>query len=139
MINIQKIDHVGIRVHEEKRSVSFYEEFGFVVEGNGNFLRGQPIIMRHPAGIVLNVLGPANQPQAKNILQDYDEKYAGITHIALKVESLQEAEDYVKSKGIAITEHFAYGDVKAFFIRDPDGNVLEFDEYPESFPSTRKG
>ena len=29
MIAIQKIDHIGIRIQEKKRSISFYEELGF--------------------------------------------------------------------------------------------------------------
>ena len=138
MLDIQKIDHIGIRVHEEKRAVSFYETLGFEVKWRGQFSKGHPIIMKHPNGIVINVLGPANRPETTNILQDTKEKYAGFTHMALKVPSLSEARDFMKQHEITITEEFSFGTLKAFFIRDPDGNVIEFDEYPGEDPNTRQ-
>ena len=138
MINIQKIDHVGIRVHEEERAVKFYELLGFKVEYKGVFEKGHPIIMRHPSGVVINVLGPADQPETRNILQDEKQKYAGFTHIALRVESLKQTEEFMKEHNVEITEYFSYGTLNAFFVRDPDGNVLEFDEYPGDDPDTRQ-
>ena len=109
------------------------------METRGIFEKGHPIIMQHPSGIAINVLGPANQPNTRNILQDEEEKYAGFTHIALKVDSLSKTEEFMQKNSIEITERLEFGNLKAFFIRDPDGNVLEFDEYPGENPDTRSG
>ena len=139
MIEIQKIDHIGIRVHEEARAVSFYESLGFKVEWRSTFEKGHPIIMKHPCGIAINILGPANQPASDNILQDVKPKYAGFTHMALKVKSLTETESFMNENQIKITERLKFGTLNAFFVRDPDGNVIEFDEYPGDDPDTRQG
>ena len=56
MLAIQKIDHIGIRVHEEARSVDFYAALGFVLEWRGKFSEGHPIIMKHPSGVVINII-----------------------------------------------------------------------------------
>ena len=111
---------------------------GFETKSQGKFSKGQPIIMRHPSGIVINVLGPANQIDTTNILQDVSEKYAGFTHIAIRVPSLEDAEEFMNKHSITITERLSFGSLKAFFIRDPDGNVIELDEYPGEAPSTRQ-
>ena len=138
MLKIEKIDHVGIRVHEEKRAVTFYEQLGFEVKWRGTFDKGHPIIMQHPSGVVINILGPADQPQPHNILQDSQKKFAGLTHLALRVADLAEAESFVNQHNIKITERFKFGTLSAFFIRDPDGNVIEIDQYPGEQPNTRE-
>ena len=40
MIAIQKIDHIGIRIREKKRSISFYEELGFELIVDTGFNNG---------------------------------------------------------------------------------------------------
>ena len=40
--------------------------------------------------------------------------------------------------GIPITGQFSFGDLRALFVRDPDRNVIEFDEYPGDEPSPRR-
>jgi hypothetical protein len=85
--------------------------------------------MKHASGVVINLLGPATSSVGENILMDVDAKYAGITHVALTVASLQEAKQFVESIGIAITGSFSFGNMSAIFIRDPDRNVLELDAY----------
>ena len=56
MLNILKIDHVGIRVREKQRAVDFYEGLGFALIVDTGFEKGHPIMLRHPSGIVLNLL-----------------------------------------------------------------------------------
>lgn len=66
-----------------------------------------------------------------NVLFDETRKYPGITHPAFVVDDLGAVIAVCNDKGIPITE----GPVdigerrRALFIRDPDGNVLEFDEF----------
>jgi len=129
MLNINKIDHIGIRIRDKQRSIVFYEDLGFELIVDIGFEQGHPIMMRHPSGIVLNLLGPSSENKDENILMDIDRKYAGYTHIALNVESVAKAETFFTDKGITITEKFTYKKMHAIFVRDPDKNVIEFNEY----------
>lgn len=138
MLEIKKIDHIGIRVRQRDRAVQFYADLGFALMSEGTFERGHPVIMRHPCGVVLNVLGPASGPDGPNILMDVQgSKPAGYTHIALRVASLSDARAFLAAGNIDITEELAFGDLRALFFRDPDGNVIELDDYPGAQPKTR--
>jgi catechol 2,3-dioxygenase-like lactoylglutathione lyase family enzyme len=129
MLEIEAVNHVGIRVREKSRSVSFYESLGFALVADAGFEEGHPVIMRHPSGVVLNLLGPATSGVDSNVLMDIAEKHSGYTHIALTVSSLGSARGFVAAQGIEITGSFSFGDMSAIFIRDPDRNVLELDAY----------
>ena len=137
MIGLRKIDHIGIRVRDKHRAIAFYEDLGFALIVDTGFEQGHPIMMRHPCGIVLNLLGPSSEDKDENVLMDIDRKYAGYTHMALRVDSLPDAEAVLAEKGIAITGRFSFKDMNAIFIRDPDRNVIELDEYPGEDPASR--
>ena len=129
MLDIKSVNHVGIRVRDKSRSMSFYENLGFQLIQDAGFDKGHPIIMNHPSGVVLNLLGPANTMDGSNILMDVDEKYPGYTHIALTVSSLDDAREFMKKNGVEISGSFSFQNMSAIFIRDPDRNVIEFDAY----------
>ncbi|PCJ68851.1 MAG: glyoxalase [Rhodobiaceae bacterium] len=137
MLAIEKIDHIGIRVREKTRATSFYESLGFAFVTDAGFEQGHPIMLRHPSGVVLNLLGPTTEDKDWNMLMDVDQKYAGYTHMALKVASLADLEIFLDDKKIEITGRFTFKDMSAVFIRDPDRNVIEFDEYPGDHPASR--
>ena len=129
MLNIDSVNHVGIRVADKARSVSFYGSLGFKLLQDAGFEQGHPVIMKHPSGVVLNLLGPANKSDGTNILMDVEEKYPGYTHIALTVGSLSIAREFMNTNGIEITGSFSFKNMSAIFIRDPDRNVIELDAY----------
>ncbi len=129
MLDIKEVNHVGIRIIDKDRSVSFYTALGFELVADAGFADGHPIIMKHPSSVVLNLLGPATTSGATNILMDVDEKYPGYTHIALTVESLDKAKTFMQQHDIEITGSFSFGNMSAIFVRDPDRNVIEFDAY----------
>jgi lactoylglutathione lyase len=124
---IKGIAHVGIRVHDLKRSQSFYEGIGF------EFILGpigpEPVaIMEHPSGIVINFILNAAQASAPNVLMDGKEKHPGYTHIALAVADVLAVKAALEESGIVINEgpiKFASGST-SIFVRDPDRNVIEF-------------
>ena len=60
MLEIEKVDHVGIRVSDKQVSIDFYRQLGFELITDVGFDKGHPVIMRHPSGDVLNLLGPAD-------------------------------------------------------------------------------
>ncbi len=129
MLDIKSVNHIGIRIADKDKSVHFYGRLGFEFVSDAGFKDGHPIIMKHPSGVVLNLLGPANASEGTNILMDVDEKYPGITHVALTVSSIAAAKTFTKKNDIAITGSFSFGNMSAIFIRDPDRNVIELDAY----------
>jgi catechol 2,3-dioxygenase-like lactoylglutathione lyase family enzyme len=129
MLDITNVNHVGIRISDKARSIDFYSLLGFDLVNDAGFESGHPVIMKHPSGVVLNLLGPADVPGDTNILMDVDEKHTGITHVALTVGSLAQAREFVSEHDIKITGSFSFGDISAIFIRDPDRNVIELDAY----------
>ena len=139
MLGIEKVDHIGIRVSDKSVSIAFYERLGFRTLSDVGFERGHPIIMQHPSGVVINLLGPANTPNDKNILMDVDEKYPGITHVSFKVGSIDAARQFFEKEGIPLSGQFSFKDLQAVFIRDPDRNVIELDAYAAEEPETRGG
>ena len=127
MDQIIRINHVGLRVRSLELAKSFYEKLGF------NFIAGpigpEPVaIMEHPTGININfILNASNDASPGNVLMDVPEKHTGFTHIALEITDKKAVELHLKEAGIPITETVELPDGTAFFfIRDPDGNVIEF-------------
>ena len=128
-MQIESVNHIGIRVGDKQRSIDFYALLGFELINDVGFESGHPVIMKHASGVVVNLLGPATVSENTNILTDVDEKHTGITHVALTVSSLQHARDFADEHDIKITGSFSFGKMSAIFIRDPDRNVIELDAY----------
>ena len=139
MLNIENVNHIGIRIRDKSRSIAFYQLLGFEQTMDAGFEDGHPIIMQHPSGVVLNLLGPATSSSASNILMDVDEKHPGITHFALTVSSLEQAKLFLSDKRIELTGSFSFGNMSAVFIRDPDRNVIELDAYESNTHEDMEG
>jgi lactoylglutathione lyase len=127
MKQITRINHVGLRVRNLDKAREFYEKLGF------EFIFGpigpEPVaVMEHPTGININfILNASVDASDKNLLMDVPEKHTGYTHIALEITDRGEAERHLTAAGIAITETVTLPDGTVFFfVRDPDGNVIEF-------------
>ena len=139
MLGIERVDHIGIRVSDKTVSIAFYERLGFRTLTDTGFEKGHPIIMQHPSGVVLNLLGPADMPNDRNILMDVEEKYPGITHVSFRVDSIDDATRFLADHDIPLSGRFSFKDLRAVFIRDPDRNVIELDAYAGVEPETRAG
>ena len=130
MLDIEKVDHVGIRISNKETSIAFYEGLGFALIADAGFEQGHPVIMRHPAsGVTLNLLGPSTSGEATNVLMDIEVKHPGYTHMALRISSMAATKAFLEAQGIPITGSFSFGGLTAVFIRDPDRNVIELDEF----------
>ena len=131
MLDITQVDHLGLRISDIERSRKFYEQLGFELIKDAGFDQGHPVILRHPSGVVVNLLGPSTAGEGTNILMDVDEKYTGYTHTALRVRSIDATVAALADMGIEITggpNRFS-DDMVSMFIRDPDGNVIELTEH----------
>ena len=126
MEQITRINHVGLRVRDLSTTRKFYEKLGFV------FLAGpvgpEPVaIMEHPSGVNINfILNASPDASQTNILMDESVKHAGYTHIALEITDPDSVKRQLEENDITITETVEFGGALFFFIRDPDGNVIEF-------------
>lgn len=138
MLAIEKVDHVGIRVSDKATAIAFYESLGFRMITDVGFDQGHPVILQHASGEVLNLLGPADETPTENVLMDIETKYAGITHVSYKVESIEVAKTFLESAGIPLSGEFTFKGLHAIFIRDPDRNVMELDGYEGDEPDTRR-
>jgi catechol 2,3-dioxygenase-like lactoylglutathione lyase family enzyme len=128
---VQTIDHVGIRVTDRHVAQRFYEKLGFVFDPGEDSPRGRSIGLANEAGARINLIYNGDHPPDGNVLMDVPEKWPGYTHAAFIVDDLDALIGWLEKEGIPITEGpsvFGDGRRKVCFIRDPDGNVIEFDE-----------
>jgi lactoylglutathione lyase len=127
-MDVQAFDHVGIRVTDAKRALAFYEKLGFVIDPDYSSERVAEIVS--PSGVRLNLIfNGVEPPNRSNILLDEPQKWPGYTHAAFIVGRLQTILDWAAAEGVPITEGpVDWGRRLTCFLRDPDGNVLEFNE-----------
>ena len=125
-MNIEFIDHVGIRVHDEQRSLSFYQKLGFFEHERAH--NDPVVIIKNPQGVEINlIVNGKKQHPPSNILMDVPEKHSGITHIALQVPNIIDAMNTLESYQIPLSggpAKMGEGSI-SIFIRDPDRNVIE--------------
>ena len=124
-MQIEAVDHIGIRVTDESRAVEFYARFGFRVVYREP--KAAVVILVNDAGVEINlIVNAAPGFDGQNRLMDISEKYPGYTHVALRVRSIEDTADQLRAQGITITEGpKPLGPGLSLFVRDPDANVIE--------------
>lgn len=130
-LEIKGVDHVGIRVSDLPTALNFYQLLGFNIDKNECYPEYNSTGLINKHGVRLNLINTAILTDSSqfNILFDENIKFPGLTHLAFVVCNLQDVIRFFKHQGIYITE----GPVllkrrQAIFIRDPDGNVIEFNQ-----------
>ena len=125
-------EHIGIRVSDRALALKFYEKLGFIEENY--FPKHQASELVTADGVYINLIFNGAK-RDRNILLDEPIKYPGITHPAFVVDDLDRVLEKLRQENIQVTEGPMYlGERRRVcFIRDPDGNVLEFDQI---YPST---
>src|ERR1051325_11609641 len=120
-IDIQRVDHIGIRVRDLDRALAFYRVLGFELMRRAE---GEHVAMlRNEHAVELNLVfnAKADDPAA-NILMDVPEKFPGYTHIALRVASIPATIAALEANRIAITQgpvSFGAPGHVSVFVRDP--------------------
>ena len=127
MIDIETVDHVGIRVADLDRALSFYGLFGFTAEHRAE--NDAVVVIKNPHRVEINLIYNANNDSGgKNILMDVPDKYPGYTHVAFRVGSIADTIEMLRENNIKITQgpvSFGRDGHVSVFVRDPDRNVIE--------------
>lgn len=126
---IMAYDHIGIRVSDKQQALAFYASLGFVE--SASFPEFEANEMLTADGVRINLIfNGVRVPRARNALLDAPIKLPGMTHPAFIVDDLEALQHWLEAQGIFITEgpHHIGPRRIALFIRDPDGNVLEFNQ-----------
>ena len=126
-VSIKSFDHVGIRVSDRERAIRFYQRLGF--KETARFEAYEANEMESEGGVRINLIFNAAR-SSHNVLLDAPIKQPGITHPAFVVDDIQRLTRWLAAEGIDITEgpHPIGPRRIALFIRDPDWNVLEFNQ-----------
>jgi lactoylglutathione lyase len=126
-IDISRVDHIGIRVHDLERAMKFYAMLGFTMHAKA--ANDAVAVVKNEHDVELNLVYNANADAGgRNILMDVGEKYPGYTHVALRVASIKGAIEALRAAGIRITQgpvSFGADGHVSVFVRDPDLNVVE--------------
>ncbi len=126
-IGIERVDHVGIRVADTERAMAFYAMLGFELLWDVPY--DEVIIIKNANDVEINLITNANNANdGDNILMDVADKYAGVTHVALRVQSIRETIEVLAEHGVEITQGpVKFGDDGnvSVFVRAPDPNVIE--------------
>ncbi|MBT4118678.1 MAG: VOC family protein [Rhodospirillaceae bacterium] len=127
MIEIDQMDHAGIRIKDEAAALKFYGALGFEVMTRVEF--DAVIVIKNKNDVELNlVCNGVDNTDGKNILMDVPEKHTGITHLALRVTDIKATIAALAENDITITQGpvtFGKDGHVSVFVRDPDRNVIE--------------
>ena len=126
-IDVPRVDHIGIRVRDLERALTFYAMFGFTLHAKAE--NDAVAIIRNAHQVEINLIYNANADAGgKNVLMDVGEKYPGYTHVALRVASIKATVEALRRNGVRITQGpvaFGADGHVSVFVRDPDLNVIE--------------
>lgn len=131
MFNITHFDHVGLRVTNLEVAQSFYEQFGFQADPGEESPKSKARGLVNAAGLRIHLIYNGIAPEGGNVLMDAPQKWPGYTHAAFIVDDIDQLVRWLDEKRILITEGpsvFGHGRRKVCFIRDPDLNVIEFNQ-----------
>lgn len=127
-LSIKGYDHVGLRVTSRAAATRFYEKLGFHLVPLLSNERVAEVVT--DAGVRINLIfNGVRRGDGLNVLLDEPVKWPGYTHAAFIVDDLESVLRFAESMRIPITEGpVDWGRRLTCFLRDPDGNVLEFNQ-----------
>jgi catechol 2,3-dioxygenase-like lactoylglutathione lyase family enzyme len=126
-----QLDHVGIRVTELAAAERFYAKLGFQRDPDEFAPDARACGLVHPSGMRLHLIFNGEAADEGNVLLDAPIRRPGYTHAAFVIDSMVDLVAWFEREGIRITEGpvmMGHGRRNVCFIRDPDLNVLEFNE-----------
>jgi catechol 2,3-dioxygenase-like lactoylglutathione lyase family enzyme len=131
MFSISDFDHVGVRVTDLATAQEFYGRLGFHPDPNEDSPSGRALGLLNSAGLRIHLIYNGEPSEAGNVLMDVPRKWPGYTHAAFVVDDFDALVEWLNREGVGITQGpsvYGQGRRKVCFIRDPDLNVIEFNE-----------
>src|SRR5687768_7283134 len=125
-MQFSQIQHCSLVVQSLERAAAFYREVLGLTE------IAIPSTFK-PAG--LNVRWFRLGSQQIHILLGIENQPLSQQHMALQVDDAEAARLWMKEKGIDIEETILIPNADRFFVRDPDGNLIEIIEWKEEYPN----
>ena len=125
-----KIEHLGLPARDPAALKEWYVrtlEATVALSNNG----AAPFMLRLPPGTLIEIYaGDLALPETAN------NKLNGWRHVALRVDSLAEAQVALERRGVRFTETVkpAAGGGAVLFFQDPEGNLLHLVERPADSP-----
>lgn len=126
-----RLDHIGIRVTDLATAEAFYAKLGFTRDPGEFEPKARACGLLHPTGLRIHLIYNGELAEEGNVLLDAPIKRPGYTHAAFIVDSMDELLSWLAREKLAVSEGpvvMGHGRRKVCFIRDPDLNVLEFNE-----------
>jgi catechol 2,3-dioxygenase-like lactoylglutathione lyase family enzyme len=126
-----QLDHVGVRVTNLEVAERFYAKLGFVRDPDEFAPDVKACGLVHATGMRIHLIFNGEAADVGNVLLDAPVRRPGYTHAAFIVDSMADLVSWFEREGIRITEGpvtMGHGRRTVCFIRDPDLNVLEFNE-----------
>lgn len=121
---IKKIDHLVITTDKPEECLGFYEKLGFPVrDGHGRYE-----LFAGDFKINVHVKGRELLPHAEHV-------QTGSADLCFELsESLETFKTAIEAAGIVpesavVDRHGVRGAMRSLYVRDPDGNLLEFCSY----------
>lgn len=126
-----RLDHIGIRVTDLATAEAFYAKLGFTRDPEEFAPKARACGLLHPTGLRIHLIYNGELAEEGNVLLDVPIKRPGYTHAAFIVDSMDELLSWLARENLTVSEGpvlMGHGRRKVCFIRDPDLNVLEFNE-----------
>lgn len=124
MAAIKKIDHLVITTARMAECIAFYEALGFASRDAG----GRYELFAGDFKINVHVLGAELSPRAQNV-------QPGSADLCFEIEgNAEDLKRQFEEKGLEIelgvvARHGVRGEMHSIYLRDPDGNLIEFCSY----------
>jgi lactoylglutathione lyase len=129
VVKLDALNHVGVRVHDVRRSAEWYAHLGFRLVWQSEHHKVASL-RNDEIGVELNLIFNSDDSNGgRNVLMDVEPKYPGFNHLSFRVSSIRDTVNALKAAGIDIREGpVSLGGEIAVFVRDPDLNVVELAE-----------
>lgn len=129
--NKLELDHIGIRVTDLDIAEAFYAKLGFLRDPDEFAPQAKACGLVHAKGMRIHLIYNGLAAEEGNVLLDAPVKRPGYTHAAFIIDSMDELLNWLERENIRVSEGpvmMGHGRRMVCFIRDPDLNVLEFNE-----------
>lgn len=142
-MKIQRIDHIGVVVHDLDAAKQFFLDFGFTVQGEAEEqselldkvtgvknAKSRIVFLQAPDGQINLELATFLNPADKSGAQEHSIYSHGMQHLAFVVENIEDIVATMKQKDYEIiVDTYNYENMyKLCYFRGPEGIIIELAE-----------